>query len=182
MKSPTILDHKIPISLGALALTLAMIIGEYINGGVVTHHLLADDNLPGISNWWGLVTIPLLTWVVITLVQKRQSNIDIIGSNSKNDTKGILNRFLGALIFGVLVSVFWELGLENILQYLILLPVLIAFFRPVYLPECLLGFVYGMMYTFGGILPILIGLVLTVLCFLAYKVIRRGVLFIISKI
>ncbi|MBO0322889.1 hypothetical protein J0X14_11330 [Muricauda sp. CAU 1633] len=177
MKSLTILDYKIPVSLGAMALTLAMIIGEYINGGVVTHHLLADDNLPGISNWWGLVTIPLLTWAVIALIKKRQDN-----ATSHTDSNGILYRFFGALAFGIIMSILWGFRLEEIMQYLILLPVVIAFFRPVYLPECLLGFVYGMLYTFGGILPILIGLVLTVLCFIAYKVIRGGILFLISKI
>jgi len=182
MKLQPIIESKVPITIGALVLTLAIIIGEYINGGVITHHLLADDNLPGISNWWGLLTIPLLTWIVISLIQKRQSKTHIINPNSKNDTNGILNRFLGALIFGVSMSILWEFRLENIMQYLILLPIVTAFFRPVYLPECLLGFVYGMLYTFGGILPILIGLVLTVLCLIAYKVIRRGILIVVSKI
>ncbi len=176
MKSLEILDYKIPISLGALALTFAMIIGEYFNGGVITHHLLADDNLPGISNWWGLVTIPLLTYVVITLIQRRKDS-----ATTQNDSNRILYRFFGALFFGFLMSILWNFELVEIMQYLILLPVVIALFHPVYLPECLLGFVYGMLYTFGGILPILIGLVLTVLCFIAYKVIRGGILFLVSK-
>lgn len=177
MKPLTLLDHKIPLTLGALALTLALIIVEYLNGGVITHHLLADDNLPGVSNWWGLVTVPLATYVVVTLLQKRQNK-----TTSHNDSNGILYRFFGALTLGIAMCILWAFELVEIMQYLIVLPVVIALFRPVYLPECFLGFVYGMLHTFGGILPILIGLVLTILCFIAYKGIRAGILFLVSKI
>jgi hypothetical protein len=59
-----------------------------------------------------------------------------------------------------------------------------AFFFPIYRAECLLGFVLGMTYTFGGVLPIIIGtvlvlitgaiylLLLPILCFLWSRVIK----------
>jgi len=142
-------------------MTLGFILREYFNGGVITHHLLADEDLPGFSNWWGLVTIPVLTWVVISLIHRRQHIENEVHLNSNNNI--ILKRFGFALTFGALISILWALNLEIILPYVILLPLVIALFRPVHLPECLLGFVLGMMYSFGGVLPIIIGLILVLL-------------------
>lgn len=181
MKPPFIKNNRIVITIGAFVWTLTFILGEYFGDGVITHHLLARDDMPGVSNWWGLLSIPLLTLIVIHLILKRQNkNVrnDQIEPNTQSD---ILKHFFGAFTFGILLSIFWELGMEHILQYLILLPIAISFFRPVHFPECLLGFALGMIYTFGGILPIIIGMVLLVLCFFVNKVIRWGMVILVSK-
>ncbi len=168
MKS--ILNNKILVVLGAFILTSMFILWEYFNGGVITHHLLAREDLPGISNWWGLLTIPLLSWLTISLIHKRrQKKIKLAPTNLENSDIKILKGFLAALLFGIAVSLLWRFDFEEILQYFILFPILIAFFKPVHLPEDLLGFVIGMLFTFGGILPIIIGTVLLVLCFLINK-------------
>ena len=169
MEIKSILDNKILGSAGAFVLTLVFILLEHFNGGVITHHLLAREDLPGISNWWGLVTIPLLTWVVMSLINVRRDKTPE-PTNLGDDTK-ILKHFLTALLFGIVASILWEFRLADILQYFILLPILIAFFKPVHLPEFLLGFVIGMSYTFGGILPIIVGTVLVVICFLVNKLV-----------
>ncbi|UWX54380.1 hypothetical protein NYZ99_15770 [Maribacter litopenaei] len=80
-----------------------------------------------------------------------------------------MNRFLAALIFGTVASLLWELDFDEILRFYILLPFFIALFKPLYLPEHLLGFVIGMVFTFGGILPILVGTVILIGCYLVYK-------------
>jgi len=181
MKFKSILNNKIRTTIGALILTALFILWEYLNGGVNTHYLLAREDLPGISNWWGLLTIPILTWFVLSLIQRRQNNDKRLQPMPANEETNILKRFLASLIFGIMMSILWEFRLEGILPYLIFLPVVIALFRPVHLPECLLGFVLGMLYTFGGILPIIVGSVLVVLSWIANKPIRKGVLLIVSK-
>jgi hypothetical protein len=169
MKS--ILYNRIKLSLGTFILVSVFLLLEYLKGGVVTHYLLAREDLPGISNWFGLLTIPLLSWIVASLInQRRLKEAKSDQQPERNDDK-VLKRFLAALVFGILISVLWEFNLENILQYLILFPLLIAFFKPVHLPEFLLGFVLGMIYTFGGVLPILIGLVLLTISYLINKLI-----------
>ena len=178
----SIVHYKYPIIIAAFVLTALFVLREHFFGGVITHHLLADPELPGASNWWGLLTVPILTWIVVSLIGRRQNNSDESKQNIKKDNVQIIKRFLIALGFGTLFSVLWEFRLEEILQYLILLPVAIAFFVRVHWPECLLGFVLGMMYAFGGILPILVGIVLMLLSFIAYKVIRGGILLIARKI
>jgi len=181
MKLKSILNNKIRTSTGALILVGLFLLWEYFHGGVNTHYLLARKDLPGISNWWGLLTIPVLSWIVHSLIQRRQSNKKQSQPNHDNEESTILKRFLASLAFGILLSLLWEFRLEGLLQYLIFLPVVIALFRPVHFPECLLGFVLGMLYTFGGILPILVGTVLVVLSWIANKLIREGILFIASK-
>ncbi|PIB26717.1 hypothetical protein [Maribacter sp. 4G9] len=157
--------NKFKVVLGTGLLALLCILWEYYNGGVITHHLLARKDLPGISNWWGLLTLPTLAWISLTVILERQ--------NKNQGTENmVIRRFLAAFIFGALASLLWEFKLDEILQYYILLPLPIALFKPVHLPEYLLGFVIGMLFTFGGILPIIVGLVLMLICFLIYKFVR----------
>lgn len=170
MKS--IFENRIKVTIAAFIIVLIFILIEHYNGGVETHYLLAREDLPGISNWWGLLTIPLLGWIVSTLTTHRRNKKVKSKQNLEEDNNNVLKRFIAALIFGIVASILWEFNLENILQYFILLPILIALFIPVHLPEFLLGFVLGMMYTFGGILPIIVGLVLLTICFVINELIR----------
>ncbi len=168
----SLLADRFKLPIGTFLLTGTFILIEHFNGGVVSHHLLAREDLPAISNWWGLVTVPLLAWITASLVNRRnhlasQANEFPTEKDNKTET-----RFLLALLFGAAISLLWELRLESVLQYAILLPLLIAFFKPVHYAECLLGFVIGMIFTFGGILPIIIGLVLLVICLTINKLIH----------
>ncbi len=170
MKS--ILTNKVLVAGAALILTTIFILWEHFNGGVITHHLLAREDMPGISNLWGLLTIPLLSWLTVSLIQRRRDKKIKSGLDMGDFETNVLKHFLAALVFGIIASLLWEFNQEHILQYYILLPILIAFFRPVNFPECFLGFVIGMLFTFGGILPMIIGTVLLVLCFLVNILIR----------
>lgn len=182
MKSKSIVSRKVLIIVGSLILTALFILREYFDGGVITHHLLADPEMPGASNWWGLLTVPLLAWIVLWFIGLRINKNGGSETDTTNENAVIIKRFLTALGFGGLISVLWILDQEAILPYLILLPVAVSLFIRVYWPECLLGFVIGMMYGFGGILPILVGLVLMLLSFLVFQLIRGGVLFLIKKL
>jgi len=149
------LDTKIGIILVSTIIVLAHILWEYYNGGVVTHHLLADENLPGISNWWGCITIPILTWIVLIFTKKRIQKEQANNAPSKKITSQIIKQFLLGLSYGAFLSILWETGQENILQYAILVPLALSFFIKVHFAESLLGLVIGMIYTFGGILPLI---------------------------
>lgn len=169
MNLKAIARNKLQVTLAALLLTLAFLLWEHFNGGVVTHHLLARKDLPGISNWWGLLTIPMLTWLMMSLIDKRRAKF----LESNTDTEGfddqVIKHFLAALAFGVVASLLWEFRLVEVLPFYILSPVVIALFKPVHYPEYILGFVVGMLFTFGGILPIIVATVLFALCFLVNR-------------
>ena len=152
---------------------------DHFHGGVPTHHMLQQQDMPGISNWWGGVVIPLLTWFLLTLIQRSLNNMD--PAESSKNVKNIIYRFNTALVFGLLLSVFFTMGSE-LPGYMMIGAMVLSFFLPIYRPEYLLGFILGMTYTFGPILPILFGLLLTVIGLIAYKVVRFGLLYLVGKI
>ncbi|WP_297693309.1 hypothetical protein [uncultured Eudoraea sp.] len=172
MKLQSVINNRIQATIGAFILTFACILWEYFNGGVVSHHLLAREDLPAFSNWWGLLTVPLLFWIAISLINRRQENSDELKSNFQENETAVFRRFIAALVFGILISLLWEFKFESILKYLILFPILVAFFIPVHLPEYLMGFVLGMIFTFGGVLPIIIGVILLVACLIINRLVR----------
>jgi hypothetical protein len=74
------------------------------------------------------------------------------------------------------------LGNDDVPGYLILALFPLALFLPIYRAERLLGFVLAMTYTFGGVLPTVIGSVLITICFILNRVVREGVLWLLRKV
>jgi hypothetical protein len=149
---------------------------DYFHAGVPTHHILNRGDLPGISNWWGGIILPLLTWFLLSLVQIKRNE------NNKSDLKSnFIYRFSGALLFGILLSVLFTHG-SDISSYMMIGAILLSFFIPLFRPEYLLGFVLGMTYTVGPILPLGVGVVLIIIFLITYKIVRSGILYLISKI
>lgn len=175
----SILKYKMLTSLFPGMLVLIHVAWEYFHGGVTRHNLLAREDLPSISNWWGLLSIPLLTWITLSIITVR---LNKTGNPYGNTEKSILKFFAGGLVFGLVLAGLWELGKAEYMPYMLLIPLVLALFIPTYRPECLLGFVLGMAFTFGGVLPIGIGLVLLMLCFIIYKGIRGGILALLRRI
>ena len=174
----TILNRKSRSVLAVALLVAVFILWEHFNGGVMVHYPLADDNLPGISNWWGLLTVPALSFFVLWLVDRRVSAHE----DQKVAAQRVTKHFFGGLVFGLIVALLWEVGAAEVLQFVILVPLVIALFIPVHFPECLLGFVLGMTFTFGGVLPILIGTVVLILAFLVHLVIHGGFQWVKTKL
>jgi hypothetical protein len=153
---------------------------NYFHGGVPSHHILQRKDLPEISNWWGGLLLPLLTWFLLYRIQKRISTANDGKSEGLNISKNIIYAFLGALCFGIFLSVFFTLGYTEIPFYMLIGLLLLSLFLPVYRAECLLGFVMGMTFTFGGVLPVGVGCILSLIAVFLYKVVRPGLLFIKS--
>jgi hypothetical protein len=68
------------------------------------------------------------------------------------------------------IMTFWS-GL--ILQYLILLPIVVSLFRPLHFPQYFLGFILGMAFNFGGVLTVMFGTGILLMCFIVYKIYRQ---------
>lgn len=153
---------------------------NFTHGGVPSHHILADENLPSISNWWGVILLPLLTWFLLFRIQKRLTD----KNNLKPDApqKGVVYAFLAALFFGILLSVFFMLDYADLTGKMLMSVFLLALFFPVYRSEYLLGFVLGMTFTFGAILPTGIGSLLCLIAFLLFRHVRTLILYLFKKI
>ncbi len=155
---------------------------NYYHGGVPRHHLLHREDLPAISNWWGGFLLPLLTWILLYRIQKRLMRDDVEKAKESKLPSNIVYGFIGALFFGILLSALFTLGYSDIMGWLLIGILLLALFFPIYRAECLLGFVIGMTYTFGTVLPTAFGSLIVLICAALYLYLRPVILYIVSKL
>ena len=159
------LNFKTRLSIAGIftIIAWALIAWDYFHGGVPKHYLLHDDNMPGISNWWGALIIPILTFICLYRIDQRLSI-------SEGDSKRIvLTRFILAFLFSTVISITFSLG-SDAPTYLMLLTFVIAFFFPFYKSEFLLGYVMGSLYTFGAFIPTAAGLILIGVFFCLFQI------------
>ncbi len=134
---------------------------EATHGGVASHHLLNRADLPAISNWWGALLLPLLAWFLFGHVIRRERlRSGVIGHGFGHGFalhKDVVVGFVGALLYGIALAVAFRQGAETITTSLFLGMFVAALLLPVYRVEMLLGFVLGMTFTFGAVLPLIVG-------------------------
>lgn len=143
---------------------------QHFHGGVPSHHFLDRADMPAISNWWGGLVLPLMTWILAGRVYQR------VASRAGTSIRSALMGAIGALCFGVLLSVFFSLGNDQVTGAMFESLFLIALFTPIYRAEYLLGFVLGMAYTFGGVLPSIVGSFVALIAMVIYCYVRAGLL------
>jgi hypothetical protein len=171
---------KLTLIIVSVIPALALILWEYFNGGVATHYPGADSSNLGLSNWWGLFTIPTLTWAALSLIERRSATKD--EKRNTNSPIALQKAYLiGGLVFGLVAAMLWELGQQEYLPYVMLSPWILSLFLKIYLPETTLGFVLAMMYTFGAVLPIVFSIVIQTIGFLIYLVFYRGGKWLLAK-
>jgi hypothetical protein len=167
---------------GIVALAIGSLLAwNNFHGGIPKHHILARKDLPEISNVWGGILLPLLTWFLLYRIQQRVLKEKDMHPESADLPLFILYRFASSLLFGILLSVFFTFDYMEIPGYMLMGALILSVFIPLYRSEYILGFVMGMTYTFGAVLPTLIGSVLAIIAFLLYILFRRPILFIRSK-
>jgi hypothetical protein len=151
---------------------LANLTWEHFNGGAVSHHILDRSDLPAISNWWSGLLIPALTWFLIGRIQKRLALHYTVEQTTSTPPVSVIAGFVGSLFFGILLSVSFTSGYETVSSYLFLSMILLALLLPVYRAECVLGFVLGMTFTFGAVLPTAIGSIIAVVSAVIHLCVR----------
>ena len=145
---------------------------EYLNGGVLSHHLLNRADLPAISNWWGIIILPLFAWFCTTRIKKQVTfQPDDLSVNGKIPRE-ILIGFFGFLLISLAQSVAFEFGYENIMLYIALGILIIALFTPFYKAERILGHFLGGVFTFGPVIPFIGILVFSTVSALSHLVVK----------
>jgi hypothetical protein len=155
---------------------------NHYHGGVPSHHILAREDLPEISNWWGGLLLPLLTLFLLFRISKRATGKNNDVSQVIPFPRSIPYGFIGGLLFGITLSSFFTFGNTEIPGYMLMGLLILSLFLPIYRAECLLGFVIGMTYTFGAVLPTGIGSILAVIGAVLYLLVQPVLVFIISKL
>ncbi len=121
---------------------------EYTHGGVVSHHILQRPDLPAISNGWGLVLLPVLAWFLIGRMQARSAK-----QSQAFPSRDVALRFLAALAYGAALATSFALGHETLTSTLFFGLFALALVTALYRAELVLGFVLGMSFVFGAVLP-----------------------------
>ena len=103
--------------ISVVILQIALLIWESLNGGVKTHNLFAREDLFGISNWWGLIILPLLVWITAYSIEHRSNRLTDQLSVS-NFYKSVCVNFLVMLLMCLTSSTFFMLGFQNIAIYI----------------------------------------------------------------
>lgn len=136
-----------------VAIIMASLLGwQHVHGGVPAHHLLAREDLPAVSNWWGLLTLPALAWFLLGRMERRRQD-------TRAGAGAIVAGFVAALLYGTLLALFFVSGRPDVSDYMAQGVFAIALFYPVYRAECILGFVIGMTFFLGAVLPMIAALV-----------------------
>ena len=154
---------------------------NYFHVGVPSHHILNDRNLPEISNWWGCLLLPILVWYLFYTLKKRVVGVDDENQKLKLFPVKIIYAFIGSLILGILLSVFFTLGYENFPAYILLVILVSGLFFAIYRAEYFLGFVIGMTFTFGAVLPTGVAIILALIGAFFYMCIRPLILYVVSR-
>ena len=152
---------------------------DYFHEGVPTHYLLHSKEMPGISNWWGGLSLPVVTFGLLWWIDR--SLLKSMEQDTAKSRNTLIIRFVSALVFGILLSVLFTMG-SPAPGYMMLIAIGLSFFLPLYRPEYLLGLILGMSYTFGANIPIMAAFVLLLIFLIAYKLIRSAVLAVVSRV
>lgn len=139
------------LALAALALLAeALHLGwEALHGGIVSHHLLQRADLPGLSNAWGLLILPALAAWAAGRLPRRPA--------PARAWVPVALGFALPLLIGAALSLAFQMKLQALTEALFFGLLLLALLLPAYRPQSLLGFVLGMSWGFGAIIPTLVG-------------------------
>lgn len=142
---------------------LAHLAWEHFHGGIRSHHVLNRADLPAISNAWGLLLLPVLAWFLGGRVQRRMALQADAGEAAARLPASVVTGFVGALLFGALLAGSFATGHQTVTSYVFQSMIVLALVLPIYRAECVLGFVLGMTFTFGAVLPTAVGSVFAAL-------------------
>ncbi|HEY1975644.1 MAG TPA: hypothetical protein VGG89_03795 [Candidatus Baltobacteraceae bacterium] len=145
------------------------------HGGVVSHHLLDQRDLPAFSNWWGLAIIPLTGGLAAWSVRRRAAvKPDALSS--------AMAAAFFALLAGVILSVAFMVDEGGSAPLFVLLAVLASgCIWPTYRGEYVFGFVVGMSFTFGLVLPAIIALLAAAISAALYFLVRPALVWALRR-
>ena len=153
---------------GFVALAIwSMLIWQYFHDGVPSHHLLHRADFPAISNWWGAVLLPALTWFLIGATEKR-----IEKAPTENTAKSAVIGFVIAIFYGAALSLAFSFNYPEISSVMFPGILFFAVFYKVYRSEFILGFILSMSITFGAVLPTLFGTIIGLLAFVVHTLVQ----------
>lgn len=158
------------------ALIFTFLLWEHFHGGVTSHHLLHSEDLPAISNWWSGLLLPILTWFLLSRVEQRLVQNDLVPQQPNSAISNVIWIFMAGLVLGIVLAASFSYAFKPFLDNVLYILIVLSFFIPLYYAEFILGFILGMTYTFGAILPAVFILVIALIGWVTYRYIRPLIL------
>lgn len=90
----------------------SLLIWQYLHEGVPSHYLLQNPEFPEMSNWWGALLLPVLSWGLLSRIKKR-----IVNSPSEGRTlltKQVIISLVLSLCYGTMLSLSFLYGYAEI--------------------------------------------------------------------
>ena len=153
-----------------------MLIWQFNHEGVPSHYLFQNPELPELSNWWGGLILPALSWFTLSHVQKVL--LSLPNEDAVHHAKKVAIHFLIALGYGAMLSYAFVHGYKSFTSVIFPAILFFAIFFKVYKIEFILGFILSMSITFGAVLPMIFGTIIAIASFIVHAVaqfIWRGV-------
>ncbi len=158
-----------------VAISLAiwsLLIWQQAHGGVPSHSFLARDDMPSITNWWGALLIPALTWFLTGRVAARVARASGDAEQATRAWQSVRIGFLAALGYAAALAAAYMSGRDEISGFLFQLLPFLGLVAPIFRAEYVLGFVLGLTYSFGAVLPTIIATVMSGIGAIVYLVPR----------
>lgn len=169
---------RIYLTVAVLLAEIGHLAWEHFHGGIASHHFLNRADMPAVSNGWGLLLLPAISWFLGGIALRRSIataaavTINVPGGQAEAAglARGVFVGFFAELLFGASLAATFSLGYQDVTSILFFGMLLLALVFRVYRAECVLGFVLGMTFTFGAILPALVASVTAVISAVAHRV------------
>ncbi len=155
---------------------LGWLFWQHFHGGVPSHHILHNEDFPKISNWWGALLLPLLTWLLLSRIEKRIPSQDAVKKAFKEPITRIVGLFFLGVVIGLALSVSFSVEFKFFLDNVLFILLGLSLLVPIHYSEFILGFVIAMFYTFGVILPTAFILIFAGIGFLLFRFVRPIIL------
>ena len=130
-----------------IAFTVVFIVAQlgwhWLQGGISAHHLLANPDLPSVSDAWGLIILPGLAWLAARRLQ-----------HTTNQAVFWYSLLLG-FGYGGLLALLYLNGVKQPVALLFFGTYLLALLLPLHRPEVVLGYVAALSLAFGAVLPLM---------------------------
>ena len=145
----------------------AQLAWDHLHGGIPAHHLLAREDLPSVSNAWGVLVLPLLAWWLVGRMQRRLGAARAHGDGIARTRTAMQAGFVIAAMVGITLSAAFTLEAQPVASAVFFGTLATALVLPAYRAECVLGFVLAMAWTFGPVLPVLIASVIALVSYVS---------------
>lgn len=177
---------RVPLTLAIALGYPSLLVWQHLHGGVPGHSFLARDDMPVISNWWGALVLPALTFFLTGRLRARLAKAGLdssVGAHRANAALGIAGAaFGGALLYGAILAASFATNHPDVSSLLFQSLLVIGLLLPIYRAEYVLGFVLGLTLTFGAVLPTVVATVMATISGVLHLTVRRGFTWLMARV